>query len=177
MAHIHSQNCDGSFSARIIRVHREYLKLKKVGITGSIVAACARDDPGLGEAIGASSQTAVGGVVLLDVFPVSLSAQSTGLSSHPVWNGNLSADGSRRWQGFLSRDATAEGLAALPAIYSGRGRPCSNRAWRRTVQCLAPAVRFEWFLKLKKPELVSVHPLFMKIMSIINTMVVFRKDI
>lgn len=79
----------------VVNIHTQFpsisteAKRKKEGITGNIVAACSRDDPGLGEAERAGGQTSVGGAVLLDQFPVTVSAHSTSLSSHPVWDLNL----------------------------------------------------------------------------------------
>lgn len=124
------------------------MKLKKEGITGNIVAACSRDDPGLGEAQRTSGQTSVGGVVLLNVFPVTPSAHSTSLSSHPVWNLDLGETTASVWRFYRDEDfsvtckATAR-LLELPAVRSSQGRPQSDRVWEQSKRCLDPSVQCE----------------------------------
>lgn len=91
---------------------QKHLKLKKKGITGNIAAACSRDDPGLGKAQRIGGQTSVGGVVLLNDFPVTPSAHSTSLSSHPVWNLNLGETAAS--VGALTETRISQSHAKLP---------------------------------------------------------------
>lgn len=156
------------------------LKLKKEGITGNIVAAGSRDDPGLGEAQRTSCQTPVGGVVLLNEFPVTPSAHSTSLSSHPVWNLNLGE--------------TAASVGALTATRMSQSRakpPWDCSYYLQSIQVeedltqtvsgskqsdaliLLCNANGSW--NLKKPGLVPhflrVYPSLVEMMSIITIMI------
>ena len=66
-----------------------------VCFTSGVPAALCRQNPGMSVADCALGQASIGCAVLLSDFPISPSAESTGLSLHPVHNFNL--HGKIRW--------------------------------------------------------------------------------
>lgn len=111
-------------------------------ITRGISTALSRYNPGMSIADCVLGQTFIGCAVLLSDFPVSLSTESTGLSSHPVHNFNLKKNPNSLEYALLRSQSTLHlelkdvfRFIVSPSMHSDQRRPPGDHGWEHAERC------------------------------------------